>query len=732
MIHYRVMKFNVKDNDKSKKKSAKKSKPNTPFKVKVVDVNDESKTKSYEENKSSKVKSKSSEVPEEKFKPNLDLLITDKDELEEFDEQSENDLSGDDEGGEGDGDYENFMEEMAKIDGKKKMIVSNRGEGVGVSEYSMTNTNKNVAIDSTDLLPALEDDANEDVRRLQIRLKRTGDDLKLDTALDDVTKAKVIREAGYSGVKKDISVWDAVVHSRRSADTLSFPLNKVDLRIKNLSEDTSKFKAETSLEQQVAAMLAGAESVAGEGETLSKIEKKCLEGLTVQEALERKQQLAKIKALQTYQEQKFRRMKKIKSKKFRKIERKMKKKEEMAEIEQLSKYDPEAAAEKLEQLEKSRIEERASLKHRNASKYLHDVAKRAKLTKNKEFTNVIQEQLRKHRSLTAKQQETVDSDDDNDDVEEAGDHVNKAAVNNINEMSVEEFNSDYRKYWKDQQDKKAAEKSEEVLDELFDEADHQIQLNLKQKISSFNNPKTGKPADEEPIHQDEENPSETLPTDSLNYDKKLEQKRVEKLVNDKPELPNVNPDDIINMKTDKIGSDLPDIVGYNDLEDDEEDNDQKNMIAEAFADDDVVDEFKNEKKKLTDSLKPKDIDLTLPGWGEWGGGGAKPSKRKRSRFIIKAPPAEKRRDEKSGHLILNTDKDTQLRKHLVSDIPFQFQAVSDFEASIRAPVGSTFIPRTAHLKMIKPKVTTKAGHIIEPMDRDQLVKRGVADIAMKT
>ena len=34
--------------------------------------------------------------------------------------------------------------------------------------------------------------------------------------------------------------------------------------------------------------------------------------------------------------------------------------------------------------------------------------------------------------------------------------------------------------------------------------------------------------------------------------------------------------------------------------------------------------------------------------------------------------------------------------------------------------------------MIKPKVTTKAGHIIEPMDRDQLVKRGVADIAMKS
>ena len=117
-----------------------------------------------------------------------------------------------------------------------------------------------------------------------------------------------------------------------------------------MSEDPERFKPETSLEQQVAALLAGASSVPAEGEQFSEIEKKCLEGLTLREAMERKKELAKIRALQTYQEQKFRRMKKIKSKKFRKIERKMKKKDELAEIEQLSKTDPEAAAEKIAKL----------------------------------------------------------------------------------------------------------------------------------------------------------------------------------------------------------------------------------------------------------------------------------------------------------------------------------------------------------------------------------------------
>merc|ERR1712029_214802 len=218
-------------------------------------------------------------------------------------------------------------------------------------------------------------------------------------------------------------------------------------------------------------------------------------------------------------------------------------------------------------------------------------------------------------------------------------------------------------------------------------------------------------------------------TDRLNTNPKPQDKSKDsQKSNPKEALPNVNPDDFINMQSKNLNSEQPELVGLNDLEDDDEEDEQRGIIAEAFADDNVIDDFKNEKKTLIDSKKAKDIDLTLPGWGEWGGGGAMPSKRKRRRFTIKAPPPEKRKDSNTGHLILNTDKDTKLRKHQVSNIPFPFNAVSDFEASIRAPVGSTFIPRTAHLKMIKPRVKTKTGHVIEPMDREQLVKRGKLEL----
>lgn len=66
-------------------------------------------------------------------------------------------------------------------------------------------------------------------------------------------------------------------------------------------------------------------------------------------------------------------------------------------------------------------------------------------------------------------------------------------------------------------------------------------------------------------------------------------------------------------------------------QEDEEERDQKRMIKEAFAGDDVIRDFLKEKREAVEASKPKDVDLTLPGWGEWGGMGLKPSAKKRRR-----------------------------------------------------------------------------------------------------
>lgn len=44
---------------------------------------------------------------------------------------------------------------------------------------------------------------------------------------------------------------------------------------------------------------------------------------------------------------------------------------------------------------------------------------------------------------------------------------------------------------------------------------------------------------------------------------------------------------------------------------------QKDLIKQAFAGDDVVSEFENEKKRVIEEEDDKEEDLTLPGWGDW-------------------------------------------------------------------------------------------------------------------
>lgn len=42
----------------------------------------------------------------------------------------------------------------------------------------------------------------------------------------------------------------------------------------------------------------------------------------------------------------------------------------------------------------------------------------------------------------------------------------------------------------------------------------------------------------------------------------------------------------------------------------------------------MVADFQREKSKAEQDSKPKAVNLVLPGWGEWGGSGLKPSAKK--------------------------------------------------------------------------------------------------------
>lgn len=173
-----------------------------------------------------------------------------------------------------------------------------------------------------------------------------------------------------------------------------------------------------------------------------------------------------------------------------------------------------------------------------------------------------------------------------------------------------------------------------------------------------------------------------------------------------------------------------------DGEDAEEQPDQRRIIREAFAGDDVVSDFLKDKKTQEDATKPKVVDLTLPGWGEWGGIGLKPSRSKRRRFRTKAAaPPPPRRDQNLTGVIISEKRNAAVGLHQVNSLPFPFENHSQFESTIRTPLGRTWNTERTVKKITKPRVVTRLGAIIPPIAREELLKdrkqAGAADITKR-
>ncbi|TKC49805.1 hypothetical protein EI555_017189, partial [Monodon monoceros] len=146
----------------------------------------------------------------------------------------------------------------------------------------------------------------------------------------------------------------------------------------------------------------------------------------------------------------------------------------------------------------------------------------------------------------------------------------------------------------------------------------------------------------------------------------------------------------------------------------DEERDQRQTIKEAFAGDDVIRDFLKEKREAVEASKPKDVDLTLPGWGEWGGVGLKPSAKKRHRFLIKG------KDKNLPNVILKEKQNIHAVAHQVRMLPYPFTHHQQFERTIQAPIGSTWDPQRSFQKLTMPKVVTKPGHIIKPIKAEDV------------
>jgi hypothetical protein len=64
----------------------------------------------------------------------------------------------------------------------------------------------------------------------------------------------------------------------------------------------------------------------------------------------------------------------------------------------------------------------------------------------------------------------------------------------------------------------------------------------------------------------------------------------------------------------------------------------------------------------------------------------------------------------------------------VNALPYPYSNVVDFEKRIRQPVGRTWNTVATYKKLVKPKVVTRLGKVIAPIDKSETFKKATFDV----
>ncbi|ENN75593.1 U3 small nucleolar RNA-associated protein 14 homolog A [Dendroctonus ponderosae] len=523
---------------------------------------------------------------------------------------------------------------------------------------------------------------------------------------------RIKRSVGYEKNRFLLDRWEAFVTSMRSQAHQSFPLDAVE-KLKVEGKKAATFLDTLTYKSKLQKELEKIDTEVEEYHVKPNTEENEV-SLSLEDLKNNRKELAKLRARQSYKEGKARRQNKIKSKGYHRILRKERIKNKLKEFDELQKTNPEEALKKLGEIEKARALERFSLRHKSTGQWARSKQVRAKY--DKESRQVLAEQLQISKDLTQKQTTNSDSEDEVQDIALAVTEPPEQASNtpwNIalqtKPNEVTSFYNAFSQYAVDQTVPNDPDlnitctsmKYKEKLDKPIKKARGK-KIDLTMPVQSAK-----QIIDEEMIEQPAQftqnftrsNDSISALTNILKTNTKQTKSDVIKQFT-KPTVTHLNstrPDIIVSVEN------VPEAS-------------QNQFISEGFEDFGIASDFMKEKKSEIEKDRPTDIDSNLPGWGSWAGSGIDPKKqKKRRRFMFKMPKTIPRRDDNKGRLIINEKAAKKVAPYLVSDIPFPFKSAKDYEASLRAPIGNSFVPELAFRRFIKPTVETKMGTIIEPV-----------------
>lgn len=294
------------------------------------------------------------------------------------------------------------------------------------------------------------------------------------------------REVHYKDQKQNVKNWAPVVQENRKAESLDFRPKASDTKI-NKEDMVSKFEPETDFEKEIHAVL---ESVGAADESailkkeeedwnISKgIDDDLGEGkLTLEQYEKRQGQLAKMRALMFYEEQKRHHINKIKSKKYRKIRKNQRDRLKDADMKDaLEAGDDELLKELKEKEEKERMEERMTLAHKNTSKWAKRQLRRGKAL-DVGTRQALSAQVQKGQDLRNKMKSirgSNDSDSEGDDDQRMIDKAKAILKQTENDIENEENSKEKKGLFKmsfmqkglKMQRERAKAEAEKLLEEL--------------------------------------------------------------------------------------------------------------------------------------------------------------------------------------------------------------------------------------------------------------------------
>jgi U3 small nucleolar RNA-associated protein 14 len=347
---------------------------------------------------------------------------SDDDGSDEF--EDDDDMSDDDDSEEGDG-GQYMLDLLNQLDDKKTGQVTKGGKSVASKIATHVKENEFAAsvvpksgltLDS--LMNEIKDTKGYGV--VQKTMKNVVSGKATAAPVAHVVSERIKRKVHYEEQSSDISQWIEAVQQNRKAETLDFrPKQRLEITRDVLIEN---FVPTTDFEKQINAALeeAGQE----DEEAILRAEEAALQDdlganeITLEEYKKRHGQLAKMRALMFYHEQKRHHINKIKSKKYRRIRKNQREKQKSAELEGQIEDDPDLEQELAEKEEVDRMKERMTLAHKNTSKWAKRVLKRGK-NADVDTRRALSAQLKRGDDLlkrmrsTAKGEGDSDSDDEN-------------------------------------------------------------------------------------------------------------------------------------------------------------------------------------------------------------------------------------------------------------------------------------------------------------------------------